>query len=327
MTNWIKWATSMLSVSVCICNLYGQNWQSAFDFLKIPKSSHITALGGNAISLKNSDPSILHSNPASLTNIQSQYVGLNLMNYIAHTKMAGVEYLNPYTDRATYAIFINYVDYGKMKHSDNVGNINNQYSAKDIYVGGAYAYKLGDQWGGGVTGKIIYSRYYSYSSVATAVDLGIYRDFMRGRVAIAATNLGGQIKPFENQFEKLPFNLTASASWQLDYAPLRFTLSMNNLTRWRDSDFFHLGEKNSAFNIFLKHLSGGADILLSDQIYISFGCNLLHRAELAAQGGRGLTGLSIGSGVELQRVIFSVSYSQFQISTSSLLLNFAYKLQ
>ena len=298
----------------CLSSL-AQTQQAAFEFLKIPMSSKSSSLGGNVVSLKDSDPTLAYSNPALLDNIEQRSVGLNFMNYIANTKIAGVQYSVPYDQLSSYAVSINYVDYGTMNKTEADGTTTGTFSAKDMNIGCTYSYQLGDKLSGGVTGRIIYSKYGTYSSVAACVDLGLLYSIAEKNIniGIAARNIGGQIKPFSDQFEDLPFNVAAGISWKPEHAPIRLTVTMDNLTKWEETKF-------------AEHISFGTDFNLTEQLYLAAGCNLRNRTELSGEGRKGLCGVYIGSGLNLNKIALGISYGQYQVSTSSLLINFAYNL-
>ena len=47
---------------------------------------------------------------------------------------------------------------------------------------------------------------------------------------------------------------------------------------------------------------------------------------MSEKGNRGLTGISIGTGLNMERFSFDLSYGKYQISESSLLLNVAFRI-
>ncbi|MBO5951109.1 MAG: type IX secretion system protein PorQ [Bacteroidaceae bacterium] len=306
-----------------------QSQKTAFEFLKIPISSKSSSLGGNVVSVTDPDPAMASSNPALLDNIEQTSISLNFMNYIANTKVAGIQYSVPHDDMSSYAVSVNYVDYGSMDKTEADGTTVGTFNAKDINIGCIYSYKLGQDLSGGIAGRIIYSKYGTYSSVAASVDLGLLYSLPDRSVdlGIAAKNIGGQIKAFDNQFEELPFNLAVGCSWSPEHAPIRFTLTLNDLTKWKSEYFYTYNQLPINFiEIIKRHVILGADFNITEQIYVAAGANIRNRIEMAGSGRKGLTGLHIGTGINLDKIMMGISYGQYQISTSSLLINFAYNL-
>ena len=72
--------------------IWGQESQTAYNFLRLPVSAHGAALGGQNISLIEDDPSLIFSNPALLSSVSDRTIGLNFMNYMAGANTASASY-------------------------------------------------------------------------------------------------------------------------------------------------------------------------------------------------------------------------------------------
>jgi len=314
---------------VTVQPLQAQSLESSFEFLRLPMSAHNSSLGGHAVSVFDPSPILYISNPALLSANESRLLGLNAMTWFSGTTVAGAQFSNMFDERSHYAFNARYVSYGKMKETSADGTVTGTFSSKDIALGATWSYMLTDNLSGGATANMITSRYGSMTSVALGVDLGLlWMAHDNGiTIGLAATNLGGQIKAFENTFQKLPFDLCAGLSWTPAHAPLRFTLSCDNLTRWSASDFyFDQDDEKGLGEILKRHISLGADINLTERFYVAMGCNLRTRAEMAGKGSKGFTGMTIGTGLRIGRVMFDVSYGKYQVSESSLICNFAFNI-
>lgn len=320
-----KRATILLPLLALGPMALSQNQTSAFGFLDLPQSSHEAALGGRSVSLLENDPSLTYSNPATLCAIDHSTLGLNVMTWIAGTTAAGAQYSNTVGQRGSFAASARYVGYGVSDETDTYGNVTGTFSSRDISLGGSYSYVLGDRWCGGATIKMIYSKYGYHSSFSMAADLGIIYHSPSGMLTagLAFTNIGGQIKAFQDLHETLPFNITAGVSLRMEHAPIQVTLTLDHLNLWRQSDFYSPDDELSFGDILVRHLIIGVDADITRQLYVALGLNLRNRAELAAPSGKGLTGFSIGAGLHLNKISFGLSFGKYQVSTSSLLFNFA----
>ena len=49
-------------------------------------------------------------------------------------------------------------------------------------------------------------------------------------------------------------------------------------------------------------------MLLTDRFYIAAGLNMRNRIELSGEGSKGLTGITLGTGLRIGRVMFDLSY-------------------
>lgn len=321
--------TILLFLLLCMLPLRSQSLQTAFEFMRLPSSAHASSLGGNVVSLSDTYSALFLSNPALITGYSSPTAGLNAMTWFASTKVAGAQWCSPIDGRSGYAANARYVSYAEMMRTNPDGTTNGTFRAKDMAVGISYAYRLTDNLSGGVTGNFICSRYGSLTSIAVGVDMGLLYVFPEDgfSLGLAVTNLGGQIKAFENTFQKLPFNLSAGVTWKPEHAPLRFTLTLDRLTNWNEEDFYFADDAEPGFgDILRRHISLGLDFLLTDRFYLAAGCNLLRREEMSDKGNRGLSGLSMGAGLNLDKMAFSLSYGKYQVSESSLLLNVSFRI-
>ena len=192
------------------------------------------------------------------------------------------------------------------------------FSARDIAIGGTFAYELTERISGGITAKFITSTIAGYNSLGVGVDLGLnYLDVERGwSVSTVARNLGGQIKAYDDEFERIPFDLQVGASKRLLNSPLRFHATMSRLTDWSEG----IG----------RHLAIGVDVLLGENIYVAAGYNFRKASEMKITDSEGSSahgaGLTLGAGLSLQRFKLHLGWGKYHVSTSSLIINISYTL-
>ena len=297
-------------------SLKAQESETTCNFLRLPMSAHVSSLGGDNISIPDDDASLLFHNPALISNVTDKSLALSYMNYMEGVNVGGATYVKAWGERATWGVQAMYIDYGEMKQTtaDNVQI--GEVSAKEVMVGATLSYLLTDRIAGGVSTKLISSHIAGYSALAVGVDLGLnyYDDETLLSVAAVARNLGGQVKAFEDEFEKLPFDLQLGVSKQLVGAPLRFSATMTRLNSWDDR--------------FINHLVVGADLLLSQQIFLAAGYNFRKADEMKISDGEGESShgaaLSLGAGLQLERFKLQVAYANYHVSTASLLFNVSY---
>ena len=212
-----------------------------------------------------------------------------------------------------------YMDYGKLKETTVTNEVVGNFSAKDVMLGGTFTYLLTNKIAGGITAKVISSTIGGYSSMAVGIDLGLnYYDAEREwSVSAVAKNLGGQVKAYDDNFEKIPFDLQIGTSKRLAAAPLRFSATLSRLNSWDDD--------------FINHLAIGADLLLSSSIYVAAGYNFRRADEMKinqdddSSSNHG-AGLSLGGGIQLERFKLQMSYAKYHVSSTSLLFNLTYTL-
>ena len=298
--------------------LRAQESQEAYSFLRLPVSAHVAALGGDNITINDDDPTLIFHNPALIAGVTDKSLNLNYMTYMEGCKTASASFVKAYKERATWGVSAQYMDYGKMKQT-TVENIDQgEFSAKDIALAGTFTYLLGNKVSGGITARFISSTIGSYSSAAVAIDLGInYLNEETGlSLSAVAKNLGGQVKAYNDEFERIPLDLQIGITKRLIGSPLRLSATLTRLNNWDQG--------------LIKHLAIGGDLLLGTQFYVSAGYNFRRSSEMKINDSEGDSnhgaGVSLGGGIQLQHFKLNVGYAKYHVSASSLLINVTYSL-
>lgn len=292
---------------------------TGYNFLRLPISAHAAALGGDNITLIEDDETLIFHNPALLSSVDDKTINLNYMNYMSDVNMASAAFNKTVGEKGTWAISAQYVDYGKMKET-NENNIElGEFSAKDIALAGYFSYMLSERIAGGISAKLVTSYIGNYNSIAMGVDLGLnyYDPDTELSISAVARNLGGQLKAYDEEYEKMPLDLQVGVSKHFVHTPFRLSASLVGLNHWDK------GLKN--------HAVVGLDILLSPSIWIGGGYNFRRADEMSIKSGDGEesshgAGLSLGGGINLQRFHLNLAYGKYHVSSHSLIINLAYTL-
>ena len=154
--------------------------------------------------------------------------------------------------------------------------------------------------------------------MAVGVDLGLnyYDEERYWSLSAVARNLGGQVKAYDDEFERIPLDVQVGISKRLTAAPLRFHVTLSRLTEWDQS--------------FGRHIALGADLLLGQIVYLAAGYNFRRAYEMKISDSDGSSahgaGLSLGAGLQLERFKLQIGYGKYHVSASSLLINISYAL-
>lgn len=297
---------------------WAQESQTEYNFLRIPVSAHAAALGGDNISIIENDASLIFSNPALLCNVADKQIGLNYMNYMQGANTLSASYNFGVMDRSSLAVSAQYMDYGQMKEMNPEGIQTGDFKAKDISMAGYFSYMLSDYFSAGISAKFITSYIGNYNSIGVGVDLGAnyYNADKEFSVSAVIKNLGGQVKAYNEDYEAMPIDMQIGISKRLVNTPLRLNGTLVNLN--------HLKGK-------LKdHLVIGADLLLSESIWVGFGYNFRRASEMSIGTGDNESshgaGFSLGAGINLERFKVNAAWGKYHVSSNSLLINLAYEL-
>jgi len=314
----MKRAVYAIVMLLSVLAVKAQESQTVYNFLRLPVSAHVAALGGDNTTLVEDDATLTFHNPALMNNVTDRTVNLNIMTYMEGATTGSASFVRAAGERGTWGVTGQYMSYGTMKETTATGEQTGEFSAKDIAVGGSFAYSLSERFSGGITAKFVASYIGQYNSIGAAVDLGLnyYDSKNELSVSAVARNLGGQLSAYEDDFERMPLDLQVGVTKRLLRSPLRLSASLVRLNDWE----YGLG----------KHIVIGADLILSPQFYVAAGYNALRAAEMKIEESDGAgahgAGLSIGGGLQLQRLKLHVAYAKYHVSTSSLLFNLSYAL-
>lgn len=297
---------------------HAQDSQTGYNFLRLPVSAHAAALGGENITIIEDDASLTFHNPALLSSVSDKTLNLNFMTYMEGAVTASASFNRLVGERGTWAVMAQYMDYGSMKEVDENNVQTGEFSAKDIAVAGTFSYELTQRIVGAITARFVTSYIGDYNSIAMAVDLGLnyYDPDHEWSISAVAKNLGGELKSFEDDYNKMPFNLQLGVTKRILNGPFRVSLTATDLTHW-DYDAQY-------------HLVVGLDIIITQQIYVAAGYNFRRADEMKIQSSEDddesshWAGLSFGAGLQLERFKLHFAYAKYHVSSNSLLFNVAY---
>lgn len=295
-----------------------QDSRTGYNFLKLPVSAHAAALGGDNISIIEDDESMIFNNPALLSSVSDKTINLNYMNYMSGANTASAAFNRIIKERASVAASAQFIDYGKMKEVDENNVQTGEFSAKDISIAGYFSYMLTERIAGGITAKFVTSYIGDYNSIAMGIDLGLnyYDPDKEWSVSLVAKNLGGQMKAYDDQYDRMPIDVQLGASKRFAHMPFRISATLVDLN--------HLDYK------FINHLVMGADIIISPTIWVGVGYNFRRANEMKITEADGSSshgaGLSFGAGINLERFKLNLAYGKYHVSSSSILINLAYSL-
>lgn len=306
-----------------------QESRSVFDFLNLSTSSHAIALGGRNVSLIENDASLVFQNPALLSSVDDNTINFNFLSYMQGAKLGSAAFVKTAGERGTWGVGTQFLGYGSMPETTSTGEVLGDTKALDMAVSGMYSYSLNDFWVGAVTAKFIYSKYGPYSSIGLATDLSInYFDEKNDfATSLVAANLGGQVKAFADVHERIPFNLQWGFTKGMAHAPIRFSVTLTDLTHWSKKYYFNADKEPSFGRIFMNHLNLGIDIVPTDRFYVAVGYNFRRAYELKAAGSSRFAGFTCGAGLNIKKFQLGLAYAKYHVSSPCFSVSLGYSIQ
>ncbi len=316
---------------------HSQAGKGVYQFLDLPVSSRLAALGTANVSVNDNDINFAFQNPALLTSETHNVIGLNMANYLADIKFGSAVYGRNF-GKNFFAAGIQYVDFGSFRYADEVNStpeVINYFTAKDMAINIVYSRPLTDRISVGGTFKPVYSAYEKYSSFGLAVDLGASYKLPEHyfSAGLVLKNIGTQLKGYYSDedgqhYEPLPFNIMLGVTKKLNHAPFRFSLNLHNLQKW---DLSYRVDRKSSFNsntseqdikfidMAFRHAVIGVEFLPGKNFYLAASYNHRRSQEMKMPGFKSMAGFSFGGGIKLYKFQVGFGMSQFQVG------NYAYQ--
>lgn len=298
---------------------------ATYNFLKLPASPLLSALGGVNASYLLDDVGLAAHQPALLKKELHSQLGLSFNNYFAGVKaynLSGAYHHEPLNTTLGGSVF--FIDYGSIPQTDAAGNAEGAFRPKDYVVQLSGGRQYGEKWRYGVSGKFIHSNYGQYRSSGLAFDVGVsFSDTVRYiSVGLLAKNMGAQLSTYSGQKEDLPFDLQIGLTKKLAKAPLGFSVTAQQVHQfdlvYEDSLFNtenNFPSNKSAFNKVFNHFIFATHIYLGRHLQLAVGYNRLRREELnLGSAGNGLNGFSGGFNARFRKVHIQYARSYFQRS-------------
>lgn len=301
-----------------------------YSFLDLPVPARTAALGGSIIAIKDDDINLTFQNPALLSSRVNNHLSMNFIKYLGPVKYGYLAYARSFDNIGHFAVGIQQVGYGTFSERDEYGAELGTFRANDNTINLSYCYDKDTNWSYGATVKTILSRYAQYSSVGSALDLGISYHKAKSNFTFGAVirNIGYQWKTYTGgKKEKLPFNISAGISKKIYRAPFRLCFVYDYLNQWdltytdpdnppptvdpftnepiKENKFKKLGDK------FMRHWIIGSEIIITKNFNLRVGYNYKRRKELLLPDKKGIAGISFGFGVKVYKFHFSYTYAQY----------------
>lgn len=306
-----------------------QNGEKVYRFLNLPTSTHVNALGGNNVSLVDNDISLVFHNPALLGKEMDMNVNVNYMSYIADIGSGSGIFGKSINEISSYAIGMNYIDYGDFDKMTAEQIREGSFSAKDFAISGMYSRDLTPYLRGGVTAKFIYSAYDSYTSTAIGFDVGLsyYNEDKSFSAGLVLKNVGAQLSSYNDERVGLPWDVQLGLTKRIKNAPIRFSLTGIYLTQW---DFEKIDNANAVersddnfTKTLFKHMVFGVDLLPSENMWIGVGYSPKANSDMKLTDGNKWGGLNAGAGIRIKRFNVGFSFANYHPSATSYHFSFS----
>jgi hypothetical protein len=322
---------------------YGQiGGKYVYQFLNLVTSPRQAALGGKTITIYDNDVNQAHFNPATINAEMDNHLALNYGSYFKEVTYGTASYAYTY-DRhlQTFQAGVNYVNYGKFDGYDQNGLATSQFTGNEIALSVGYAYSIPNtDVFIGANAKLISSTLESYHSFGAAIDIGVlYIDEKNdANWGLVIRNIGTQITNYAGTNEKLPLEIIAGVSQELENVPIRWHLTLENLQQWNIAfsnparaqssiDGSSKEEKVTFLNNAIRHVVFGVELFPQKAFNLRLGYNFRRAEELRVLEQRNFSGFSLGFGLKMNKLKFNYSYSRYTLAGNTSLFGLTINFQ
>ena len=321
-----------ICVILCYSSMFAQiGGSNTYQFLELSPSPRHMALGTWVSTLS---PNSIHSalsNPAMVSDsIQGQVV-LNYQPYFAGINRGTAATVFVLKGGRSILIDTRFIHYGSFDETNTLGYKIGEFSGTEVALGVAYSHHFPSKnLFVGASLNVISSTLAEYNSTGLTSDLGVYHSSPSSnyRFGLVARNIGFQLRTYDSVRETIPFSLSFGISNELQYLPLRWHLSIDNLQNWNlayvnpnQQQINFEGESVEVnpnfFDELFRHLVFGAELFPDRSFSIQIGYNFLRSAELSIAEVRNFSGLSFGFGINMRKFRFNYSHARFSTSDNT----------
>jgi hypothetical protein len=298
-----------------------------FEFLNMPNSARIAALGGNFIAINDDDITVSLANPSLITEKMNNSLGLSFVDYYTDINYGFAQYGKTFEKAGTFVGTLQFISYGKFTEADAAGIKYGEFSAGEYALNIGWGRWLTPKFSIGSNFKVIYSSLESYNSFGVAVDVaGSYHNAeSKFTTSLMFRNIGFQVVPYGNgNREPVPFEIQAGLSKGLKHLPFTFSVLLQHLERWdlryEDPDNPSAGIDpitglpnevsgvEKFFDNLMRHVVVGGELKIAKVLSLRLAYNYLRRQEMKVPSKLSTIGFSWGFGIRISK--FHISYAR-----------------
>ena len=305
---------------------------SIYSFLNLSNSARIAALGGTFISVSDNDPNPATMNPSLLSPSMDGMLSFSGVKYYADINGGDASFTKTFEKLGTFQAATHYINYGTFTATDIYGNINGSFTAADYSLQLGWGYQANKFFSVGGSIKTVYSHLEEYTSSGLGGDIAVSyaSDSARGiSASLVARNFGSQLKQYNENDEKEPIEpeVMFGFSKKFPHAPFRLILTYRHLEKF---DYTYLnpvtaetidpltGEKTvteiTFWDKFSRHFIVGTELVFSKNFSLRYAYNFQRRAEMKLEDRAGVSGMSFGFGLNINRFNIGFGMAQYHLA-------------
>lgn len=324
---------TLLFVIVTVTSAAAQlGGNATYQFLNLMSSPRQAALGGKIITNVDYDVTLGLYNPATINVDMDNQLALNYANHLGDIRYGTAAYAYTVDRRTqTFHAGVTYINYGSFDGYDEYGNSTGTFTGNEAALSLGYALQIGfTDFYAGVNLKLISSKLEQYSSFGGALDFGLIyiNEYLDFNAALVVRNIGTQFTTYAGLRESLPFEIDLGFSQTLQFVPLRWHLTFENLQQWpiavanparatTDLNGNQTQEKVGFLSNLMRHTLIGFELFPDKGFNLRLGYSFRRAEELRIIDQRNFSGLSFGIGMKFNKLRFSYTHARYSLAANT----------
>jgi hypothetical protein len=315
---------------------------ATYQFLNLMSSPRQAALGGKTITNVDYDVTQGLYNPAAINVEMDNQLALNYANHLGDIRYGTAAYAYTVDRRTqTFHAGVTYINYGSFDGYDENGNSTGTFTGNEAALSFGYAFQIGfSDFYAGANIKLISSKLEQYSSFGGALDFGLIyiNEYLDFNAALVVRNIGTQFTTYADLREPLPFEIDLGLSQTLQFVPIRWHLTFENLQQWpiatanparasTDLNGNQTQEKVGFLSNLSRHTLIGLELFPDKGFNIRLGYSFRRAEELRIIDQRNFSGLSFGIGMKFNKLRFSYTHARYSLAANTSFLGMQIDLQ
>lgn len=279
--------------------------KGSFRFLDVPVSARLAGIGGQNVSLADKDVNMFFSNPALNGDTLAGVAAVNYQFYIADVGHSAFAYAADLKRLGVITFGIQHMDYGSIESFDETGMAIGEFKANETAINISKSHEIRN-YRLGATVRAVFSNLAGFRSSAVCLDAGGV--FIHPKhdltIGLAIKNAGFVLSDYSSTAEsKLPFDVQVGTTFKPAHMPLRFSLTVYNLSSPDATYDDPVVEEDNSSTVkdVLNHVNVGTEVLLHRNVNVLLGYNFLNHQTLKLEEGGGGAGITLGLVVRIKK--------------------------
>lgn len=289
--------------------------KKSFEFMNVPNTARLVALGGVNVSLADRDVNLFYSNPSLVGDTLDGFASISYQSYPGSINHTTASYGHNFERLGMMSIGIQHLSYGTLKSYDATGADLGEFQSGETAIVLNKSHQV-NNFRMGVNVKALFSNIAGYRSNAIVLDIGgiFVHPKKNLTVGLVLKNMGVVLSEYsETSKTKLPFDVQVGITMKPEHMPLRFSLTGYNIVKTNLAYYnpANGSEKVGAADKVLRHFTFGTEILIHRNVNLMVAYNHLVHQELKLENGGGGAGVSVGFSAKIKSTEFVFSRSGY----------------